>query len=503
MMDQYTDMLWAGGGSVFVALWVACLIVEKRIDKHFQALFRYVRNVILPGFFILWALQALLQYQPNDDLMLVAKTLFGFILVWFLANVLKALFFVDRGRDSIRARTPRLLVDIVRLCFIVMGCVLVYSSVWHKDISPLLTTFGVGSLVLGLALQDTLGNLFAGLALVFERPVSVGDWIQVGDLVGKVQQINWRSVRIVTRELNEITIPNSAIGKDRIINFSSPSRVFGFKVSIGFSYDAAPNVVRDMLTEAALATPGILSTPAPDPRTLEFGAYAVQYELRVFISGYDDFVAVRNELMTRIWYAARRRGIAIPYPITTLYKTEVPYAPLSADSEELVARMLSKVPLFTSLTDAELAVLAHEVKIEQYGKSEYLMREGEVGESFFLILQGDCTVLVGTQDGRTVPAAILQGGEICGEMSLLAGTARIASVQARSDVRAARISKDALSVLLARRPELVQSFAHYAAERGDEVEAARSHSHVVEQALPAKGDEKALKERLLRFFGLA
>jgi small-conductance mechanosensitive channel/CRP-like cAMP-binding protein len=502
-MNEYSDLLWAGGGSAFIALWFTCLIIERRTDRHFKALFRYVRNVILPGFFILWALQALLGYQSTDDLALVAKTLFGFILVWFLANVLKVLFFADRGQNSIRARTPRLLVDIVRLCFIVVGCVLVYSSVWHKDISPLLTTFGVGSLVLGLALQDTLGNLFAGLALVFERPVTVGDWIQVGDLIGKVQQINWRSVRVVTRELNEITIPNSAIGKDRITNFSSPSRVFGFKVSIGFSYDAAPNVVRDMLVEAALATPGILSTPAPDPRTLEFGAYAVQYELRVFISAYDDFVTVRNELMTRIWYAARRRGIAIPYPITTLYKTEVPYAPTTDDSGGLVFSLLGKVPLFTSLNESDRAVLGHQVKIEQYGKGEFLMREGEVGDSFFLIVDGDCTVIVGTQDGRTVPAAILQRGEICGEMSLLAGTVRIASVQARSDVSVARISKDALTVLLSRRPELVQTFAHYAAERGDEIEAARNLKSAVTEAVPTQGDERALTERLRRFFGLA
>jgi CRP-like cAMP-binding protein len=279
--------------------------------------------------------------------------------------------------------------------------------------------------------------------------------------------------------------------------------VFGFKVSIGFSYDAAPNVVRDMLVEAALATPGILSTPAPDPRTLEFGAYAVQYELRVFISAYDDFVTVRNELMTRIWYAARRRGIAIPYPITTLYKTEVPYAPTTDDSGGLVFSLLGKVPLFTSLNESDRAVLGHQVKIEQYGKGEFLMREGEVGDSFFLIVDGDCTVIVGTQDGRTVPAAILQRGEICGEMSLLAGTVRIASVQARSDVSVARISKDALTVLLSRRPELVQTFAHYAAERGDEIEAARNLKSAVTEAVPTQGDERALTERLRRFFGLA
>jgi CRP-like cAMP-binding protein len=389
------------------------------------------------------------------------------------------------------------------LLFVVVGFLLVYSNVWHKDISPLLTTFGVGSLVLGLALQDTLGNLFAGLALVFERPIAVGDWIQVGDQIGRIQQINWRSVRIVTRELTEITIPNSAISKERIQNFSSPSRMHGFKVTCGFSYDAPPNVVKEMLCSAAAETPGIIPTPAPEARTQEFGAYAIQYDLRVFIGDFNDLIAIRNELMSRIWYSARRRGIGIPYPITTLYKTEIPYTPDHATRADSIMKAIKAAALFKELSAADMQQLAEETTLERFGSGERVIKEGDVGDCFYIIVEGRCSVMVNSKDSRLVPVATLEEGSVVGEMSLLSGNPRQASVFASSELLLARISKEALGHLLTRHPEMVQSFAHYTAERATEIGMALDKDSLeVTTSEATKVDEGALRERLRRFFGL-
>jgi CRP-like cAMP-binding protein len=400
------------------------------------------------------------------------------------------------------SRTPVLLVDIFRLVLVVVGAMILYSTVWQKDVSPILTTFGVGSLVLGLALQDTLGNLFAGLALVFERPVAVGDWIQLGDLVGKVQQINWRSVRVVTREMTEITIPNSAIGKDRILNFSNPTRLHGFKVTIGFSYDAPPNTVKDILESAARETPGVVSSPAPEARTIEFGAYAIQYELRIFIGDYEDLVSRRNDLMSRIWYAARRNNLVIPYPITTMYKTEVPYAPQPSAGISGLAEILESTELFKSLSHEESLRLASEVTLERFGRGERVIAEGDEGDCFYIVVSGTASVSVRGVDNRLVPVSELQRGAVFGEMSLLAGGLRTASVFATSDVTVARIGKEALSHLLANRSDLLESFAHYAAERTKQIAAARAQDSQASQPEHVTVDERALSERLRRFFGL-
>ena len=336
---------------LLAGLWVGCWIIERVVGERVRDLVRMARILPLPCYAVMWAFELVLGLNQEDVLFKVARTVLGFSLVWCLTAVLQVIALSTAVSRDVRARIPRLLIDIVRIVFVSIGAVMVFSSIWHKDLSALLATFGVGSLVLGLALQDTLGNLFAGLALVFERPVSVGDWIQLGDTIGRVTQINWRSVRIVTRELNEVTIPNSAISKDRIINFSTPSRVHGLKVTFGFSYDAPPNVVKEMLFSTALGTPGVLASPEPEVRTIDFGAYAVQYELRFFIGDYNEVIAVRNELMTRVWYAARRHSIGIPYPITTLFKTEVPYQPSMSEGPAHLVNLIRSTELFQDLSD--------------------------------------------------------------------------------------------------------------------------------------------------------
>jgi small-conductance mechanosensitive channel/CRP-like cAMP-binding protein len=493
---------WVFFVGVTISLWLICLVVEARLDTKLKVLAKLFRTTVLPSVVGLWALDRVCGYERESLELKIAQTIVGASLVWLMATAFKVCLFTASARDTVLSRTPVLLVDIFRLLIVVVGGMILYSSVWQKDVSPILTTFGVGSLVLGLALQDTLGNLFAGLALVFERPLAVGDWIQLGDLTGKVQQINWRSVRILTREMTEITIPNSAIGKDRILNFSSPFRAHGFKISVGFSYDAPPNQVKAVLEAAACDTPGVVSSPVPEARTLEFGAYAIQYELRVFIDDYDDFVGVRNELMSRIWYAARRSNLTIPYPITTMYTTEIPYAPQPALEKAGLAAILERAELFESLSHDESLRLASEVTLERFGRGERIIAEGDVGECFYIIVSGTASVSVCGIDGKLVAVSELQPGAVFGEMSLLAGGSRTASVFATSDIVIARIGKEALSHLLAVRPDLLESFAHYAAERTKQIAAARDQDT---QHSKTEGvvDERALSERLRRFFGLS
>jgi small-conductance mechanosensitive channel/CRP-like cAMP-binding protein len=461
-----------------------------------------VRALVLPSFVSLWIVEGVCGYTRESGEFKLVATILGFSLVWFVANTLQAIFLAEAQSSAVRARTPRLLVDIVRLCFVVVGMVMVYSGVWHKDVSPLLTTFGVGSLVVGLALQDTLGNLFSGLSLVFERPVAVGDWVQLGETIGKVRQITWRSVRIVTRELNEITIPNSAIGKERILNFSSPTRLHGFKIAVGFSYDAPPSLVKEMLRTTALETRGIVSTPAPDARTIDFAASSITYELRVFIDDYEHLTDIRNDLMSRIWYAARRAGIQIPYPIRTVYKTEMPYLQEQRDDEARFLEVLPTTTLFKDLSEGETRVLARSVFIQRFGSGEDLLREGEGGDFFFMLLEGSCSVLVAGANGSPIHVASVGPGAVVGEMALLAGATRTATVRAASEVLVARIGKSALTNLLELRPDLLESFARYAAEKARAIEDARVVENQIERTPSGVHDSVALGDRIRRFLGL-
>jgi len=490
------------GLGFFVGAWTTSFVLERRIGNRFKDVVRMIRSLVLPCLVALWAVEGVCGYSRESGEFKLVATVLGFALVWFVATTLQAIFLAEAHSSAFRSRTPRLLVDIVRLCFVVVGMVMVYSGVWHKDVSPLLTTFGVGSLVIGLALQDTLGNLFSGLSLVFERPVAVGDWVQLGDTIGKVRQITWRSVRIVTRELNEITIPNSAIGKERILNFSSPTRVHGFKITVGFSFDSPPSLVKEMLRTTALETPGVISAPAPDARTLEFAASSVTYELRVFIDDYEHLTDIRNDLMSRIWYAARRAGIHIPYPIRTVYKTEMPYFQEQRDDEGRLLEVLPTIALFEGLSESELRVLAKEAFIQRFGRGEDILREGEGGDYFFVLLAGMCSVLVAGSAGAPIQVASVGSGTIVGEMALLAGAARTATVRAATEVLAARIGKAALTQLLDLRPDLLESFAHYVSEKAQALEEARVVGNQIEQVPEGEADRVALGEKIRRLLGL-
>ena len=180
-------------------------------------------------------------------------------LLW-LAGIIVALSLVTntalmrREGDQYEARYPKLLVDILRLILVLVGACFVIAGVWEKDLGGLLTAVGVSSIVLGLALQNTLDNVMAGIAVLFEQPFQVGDWVTVGSITGEVMEMNWRSVRVRTRGRDLVVVPNSVIGKETLINLSRPTRAHAETHLLGFSYDDPPNKVKRVLLGVVRST---------------------------------------------------------------------------------------------------------------------------------------------------------------------------------------------------------------------------------------------------------
>ena len=476
----------------------------RHLKQHTADAMRLAVNGLIPVVAVFWITDQILSISRDTALAKVQLTLGGIIALWVVALTLTAAYLHNASEDSVRGRTPKLLLGIFSFFFVTIGGLFLFAEIWKKDLSPLLTTFGVGSIVLGLALQDTLGNLFAGLALVFDKPFSVGDWVQVGDIVGRVQGIDWRSVRVVTRELNEITIPNVTLGKERIVNFSFPNPLYGLRVTIGFSYEAPPNEVKKMLTAVALETPGVVSNPYPDIRTLNYNAYTIDYESFFFISDYGPLNRIRSEFMTRVWYAAKRNGISIPYPTTTMFKTEVP-AKIEDEKQSLnVFEVVRGVELFKSLTDEECHRITNECRLDSFAKAEAIFREGDPGDHLYVFLSGQVDVQVTGEGGSPVTLATLERGDLIGEMALFTGEPRRASAIARTDVRAARIEKGSMADLLASREDLINAFVTSMSTRLKQAEEAheRHQAALVKEAPQPRVDETALKQRIRRFFGL-
>ncbi len=232
-------------------------------------------------------------------------------------------------------RLPPLLPAVtMTLVYLITAFVTLRLSFPKLDVTALIATSAVTSLVLGLALQPILGNFFAGLVISIEKPYRINDWIKVGEQEGRVAAITWRTTHLRTRDNDNLVIPNSKMADERVLNYHYPHPVHRVKVRVGVHCDEPPYRVRRALLDCPSGVPGILDKPAPDVLMLSFDASSILYELRVWIDDMAQEPRVGSDLRARIWEELRREGIAIPYPIQTLEITRPPRPRLEAGDEE-------------------------------------------------------------------------------------------------------------------------------------------------------------------------
>jgi small-conductance mechanosensitive channel len=186
------------------------------------------------------------------------------------------------------------------------------------DVTALVATSAVTSLVLGLALQPILGNFFAGLVISIEKPFRINDWIKVGEQEGRVAAITWRTTHLRTRDNDNLVIPNSKMADERVLNYYYPHPVHREKVRVGVTYDEPPYRVRRALLDCAAGVAGVLDKPAPDVLLVSFDPSSILYELRVWIDDVAQGPRIASDLRAQIWEELRKEGIAIPYPIQTV-----------------------------------------------------------------------------------------------------------------------------------------------------------------------------------------
>jgi small-conductance mechanosensitive channel/CRP-like cAMP-binding protein len=500
----------------WLALTVLLTVLARRLDRSAHPLrgtTRALRGLFLPLVLVYLVAWRWLGWSTAEGREHFAGGLHVIETLLWLAGIVVALSLVTntalmkRDGTQYESRYPKLLVDILRLLLVLVGACFVISGVWDKDLGGLLTAVGISSIVLGLALQNTLDNVMAGIAVLFEQPFQVGDWITVGSTTGEVMEMNWRSVRVRTRSRDLVIVPNSVIGKETLVNLSRPTRLHAETHVLGFSYGDAPNTVKRVLSLVVRATRGVLAEPPPAIRTVSYSAYSIDYQVRFFIDDYARQQTINDEFMTRVWYAAKRNGLTIPFPTQTSfeYHRDLP----EAESGAVSADMLTSVPIFVPLSPAELASLAQECARLDFGRGERVVHQGEPGDAMYVVLEGTAVVTLaapdgnGRADGAEREVARLARGEFFGEMALLTGEPRSASVTAVDDLAVLVIHKDSLQATLASRPGLVQEMAEIVEARRGGLRATRDlASTPAEQTAAVKRSAGELAQRMLRFFGL-
>ncbi len=241
-----------------------------------------------------------------------------------IAGVLASLVATASERRALGVGVTGLAQTSVRLAVLILGGLVLLSSLGIA-ITPILTALGVGGLALALALQDTLSNLFAGMHLLADRPIRVGDYVRlsVESVEGYVVDVGWRSTRVRTLQNNVIIVPNSKVAQSVITNYELPESRMALLIRVGVDYAADPDRVEGLLVEEAKSAvgsvPGLLADPAPSARLIPgFGEYALDFTLVCHVERFVDQYEVQHHLRKRILRRLRAEGLAIPYPVRTI-----------------------------------------------------------------------------------------------------------------------------------------------------------------------------------------
>lgn len=406
---------------------------------------------------------------------------------------------------KLRIEVPRILSDVLLIAFFLVSVLVILYYGTDLDITGVFTTAGVLSIVIGLALQDTLGNVFAGLALQTERPFKVGDWISFGLFEGVVTDVSWRSTQFMTRTDDLVTIPNTTLSKETFINHSCPSRVSARLVDIGVAYRHSPSEVKRVLFAACAQVPEILDKPHPKVRLKSFDAYSITYQVKFWITDFAAVIDIEEAFRTVVWYAFQREGIEIPYPIQVEYQHEYQEElPAEEDKLPLVQRVLERlrsVEFLAPLSQEELHTLAERTKVKSYWTNETIIRQGDEGDTFFLIDDGEVRIRV-SKDGRQEEVARLEPPELFGEMALFTGQRRSATAQAVQPVRLLVIDREAFKSIILANPDLATSMSQLIAKR--QVELLAKHEALDKSLAAAQAEtSRQILSSIRNFFGFS
>ena len=469
------------------AAWAALIIVvlpllivgagelEERLrqrDSKFQPTVSTLRVWVVP-LLTLWVLARALFDVEEDNLLL--RLLGSAVLLAGATAALSALRVVvaelaDRPRRTGRRPIPRLLLALPRLLLILATAWILIAGVWGVDLSAALTALGVTSLVISFALQDTLSGIASGFTLLADQPFAPGDWIESGDVEGRVIDVNWRATRIEDRNGDLIVIPNGQLAHATITNYDQPKRLHRVIVPVQIERTATPTAAKEMLLDAARSTPGVLEDPPPFVRVIQIADPVVDYQAFMWVDDYTIAPRVKGDFGALVWYLSYRHDVPLPNPAQDLYlfdgaKTAIEGQTTSAD----IRRRIIDAPLFAELDDEVVDHVAAAASVGQYQRGETIITEGEQ-HNLLLLHAGRARLVLRGEGSRDVDVLDLEPGEVFGVLDEPLGADRRVLVIAVSDCEVVDIPPESAGRAVSLAPDLADVLEQLAVTRRRRIE---------------------------------
>lgn len=421
------------------------------------------------------------------------------ILSWAIIRLAFALFVELPLRYWKNLEIPHITRDFILLiCYAILFLILLRAR-GDVNLAGLITTSAALTVVIGLAAQTTLGNFFSGLVLQMEHPFSIGDWITYGSHTGRVIGITWKSTRIKTRDDVLVYLPNNELSNGILVNYSKPDRRVVCRLKIGLEYDAPPNKVRQVILDVVNQHPKVLKSPRPQVRLISFDDFSINYEIRFWYENYIHDPRIKADINSQLWYALRRHGISIPFPIRDTRHAHIERRYKHQERKQLslqIKDMLDNVPLFEALSAQDRQKIAEQANIQDFGDGELIVCQDAPGDSLYIILDGACEVLLENEGQRLKKMATINQGNFFGEMSLLTGEVRTATVKALEHTTVIKVDKELFSTILASNPSIIEQLGEVMAQRQQDL------SNEADKIQDKSTVQRKLIFKIKTFFGL-
>jgi len=365
---------------------------------------------------------------------------------------------------------PHFLREVVSGIIFLIVLLLVLSYGYHAEaqLKGVLAGSGVVAIIVGFAGQNLFAGIIGGISIQINRPYKVGDWLQVGDRFAEVKEINWRSTRLCTNDDIYLDIPNNEMVSHQIVNLHYPTEIHAMRIRVGIDYNVPPNRVKDVLGRAAQSAKNVVPDPPVKVFLVDFAEHSVTYEIKYYMGNHSRINETNDAVRTNVWYELKRQGITIPFPIRTL-RVERKAPPRVQEEQEEAKAILRDEALFECLSDEQIDSLVQQSRVSHFGRGERVIREGAEGDSMFVLLRGAAEVSI-SKNGTSIPVATLKAPDCFGEMSLLTGERRTATVRAETDCQVMEIGKPVMAELLRAAPDCLERLSELLAKRKMETE---------------------------------